>query len=48
MLVKQTLIGSWLHLQQGQITWKVQGTEESNLERKLFHKNFFSWNLIVE
>ena len=48
MLVKQTLTGSWLHLQQGQITWKVQETEGSKLERKLFQKNFFSWNLIVE
>ena len=27
MLVKQTLTRSWLHLQQGQITWKVQGIE---------------------
>ena len=26
----------------------VQGTEGSKLERKLFQKNFFSWNLIVE
>ena len=40
MLAKQTLTGSLLHLQQGQITWNVQGTEGSKLEAKLLQKNF--------
>ena len=48
MLIKPTLMGSWLHLYQGQITWKVQGIEGSTLERKLFQKYFLSWNLTVE
>ena len=45
---KQTLTVSWLHLQQGQITWKVQGTEGSKLEKNYSRRVFFGWNLIVE